>query len=316
MKLKIFLLVLLLPNLSQASIPGLASSYLQDLLGLQARLMRVAPSSSTCPASLRNAAADGVLKIHYSFGYMDISSGSEGLRSPHSLYRVGDVLDGDARQAFESVLMMKCPPRSQAIAALRTCGFRRQGDRLVKTVQDRFSGRRLQVELRIDSSSVHSKNSLNTSRFELEQERKTKQTQARFHQALSSADAVFYLGHARSGGGPDFAPPRLTSSGRVDYPWYQSRQQNFRQMLSVLSQQSKDPAVLGLLACRSTPLFLRQTKQAATESLVITAHELFDYNAILPTALALTEALIRQSCGQEMEGLASIPAGAGFLSFR
>ena len=121
----------------------------------------------------------------------------------------------------------------------------------------------------------------------------------KFKNSLSTNDVVLYLGHARSGGGPDFTLPVLNKNNHVDYGYYKVHKPGLTSLISGLS--STNPKVLGILACKSTGLFSGTLKKYLPHSTLITADELFDYNDILPTGLNIIEAVAQQSCNMNFE---------------
>lgn len=243
------------------------------------------------------------------FGYMDVSSNPDYRDSSTAAYGVGAVLDQDARGAFESVLQMPCPSGNRGV---RACGFTARGGRLEKSIQDRSTGRRVKISIQSVSSSASSSDRHNQGAGRAQQERQSRIARQAFEQGLRTADVVAYMGHARAGGGPDFAPPRLRSAGHVDYASYIRSQEGIGLTLKGLSARTK-PGVVALLACRSTPLFADRLRLVAKGSTFVTANQLFDYNRILPSALALVEASLAPVCGKDLERVVSQAAGAGMI---
>jgi hypothetical protein len=87
--------------------------------------------------------------------------------------------------------------------------------------------------------------------------------------ASFSDDAVFYLGHSRSGGGPDFNPPRLLANGDRDYAWYRRNQPGFRAIETTLANSKDHPKLLALLSCDSGKHFSERLHQLAPETALI-----------------------------------------------
>lgn len=292
-----------------ASIPGLAPIYTRELLGTQALLSSQGllnqPVASNCRMP---GASSQEVRMVFVFGYMDVSSNPDYRDSSTAAYGVGAVLDQDARAAFESVLQMPCP----SSRGVRACGFTARGGRLEKSIQDRSTGRRVKISIQTASSSASSSDRHNQGAGRSQQERQTRLARQTFEQGLRSADVVAYMGHARSGGGPDFAPPRLRSGGGVDYASYIREQAGISMTLSALAGRTK-PGVVALLACRSTPLFADRLRLVAKGSTFVTANQLFDYNRILPSALALVEASMAPVCGKALERVVGQAAGSGMI---
>lgn len=90
----------------------------------------------------------------------------------------------------------------------------------------------------------------------------TLNAQLAFTEALKGADIVFYNGHSRSGGGPDFGPPRLEPTEHPDYPWYRKNQPGIRLIEQTFSQVPHTPVQeLGLFSCASEQLFADRIHQ-------------------------------------------------------
>src|SRR5690606_23436486 len=85
---------------------------------------------------------------------------------------------------------------------------------------------------------------------------KTKAAESAFYQGLANADLVFYNGHSRAGGGPDFSPPRMDGNENVAFGWYQAHQPGFRLMQEALKHEPSDLKLFGLYSCASSRHFL------------------------------------------------------------
>ncbi len=308
--LSLLVLAFIFSRPSLANIPGLSSAYTSQLAGTRNLLAQTQllndDTPATCRQQLLNISSDNVIDITLAFGYMDVSQGQE---ASDSFYQRGDVLDQDAKDAFETILTSSCL-REHNFA----CGFRKSGGYLVKRLRNRLTGRNMQVNIQLLAPSVTSDDSQNKNRYLAEQQQSSQQVRGRFMSALQTADAVIYLGHARSGGGPDFSPPVLTANGHVDYSYYRHEQAGIKSMLAALNQASRPPALLGLLACKSTDLFSRSVRRASPGSILVSADSLFDYNDILPTGFAMLEAVISQRCSDDFEKVIRIqPSSARFI---
>jgi hypothetical protein len=86
-----------------------------------------------------------------------------------------------------------------------------------------------------------------------------------FKKALVDAEIIFYNGHSRAGGGPDFSPPLLTKKDHVNYSYYQKRKQGLNLILDTLNENpSSKLKLISLHSCQSDQLFRQQiefTKQ-------------------------------------------------------
>ena len=77
---------------------------------------------------------------------------------------------------------------------------------------------------------------------------------------------VVYNGHARKGGGPDFAPPRLLANSHVNYDWYGRKTPGLNHLTAALRNAQDKPAAVLLMACNSVLLFEKQVAAASSKS--------------------------------------------------
>jgi hypothetical protein len=295
------------------SLPGLSEAYTRHLSQTRARLIQSqllqAPHPGTCHRQILNLSQKNQINIMLAFGYMDVSLGQDFEDSATHLYGPGDVLDRDAKMAMENMLMSSCQSRQNF-----ACGFRRRGHQLQKTIRDRFSNRRITISVTLVAPSVSVSDHRNRTTLASRQQQLSAQSRSQFLSSFQSHDVVLYLGHARSGGGPDFYPPVLLNNGRVNYGHYRSEQDGIRGMVSQLRSAPEQPAIIGLLACKSTGLFAQRVRSVAPQSILVTADNLFDYNDILPTGYAMLEAIISQRCTDNFESVVKTqPASQRFL---
>lgn len=297
---------------AQAQIPGLETAYDNLLTSTQDRIVSqnlTNGQSKTCHPQALEIRADGKIEITVAFGYMDVSGGQDFNDSGTSIYGNGHVLDIDAKNALKGVLKAACPS-----SKLKACGFRGNGDTLTKRIKDRWSNTNLNVTIRLASPSVTSYNSQNVGANAGRQNQSSANVRNIFLSALQTQDVTLYLGHARSGGGPDFMPPILTGGGHVNYPHYRKQQEGIGSMLSVLGKAQEPSSVVGVLACKSTDLFASRIRSKAPDSVLVTADALFDYNDILPTGYAIIEAVLSQRCSDEFTKLVKVqPKSKSFL---
>ena len=118
-------------------------------------------------------------------------------------------------------------------------------------------------------------------------------TRSAFIQALQTADIVFYNGHSRSGGGPDFEPPRLDSSNHTDYAWYRKQQPGLKLLADTLAGHPESPLrCLGLFSCASEQLFAERITKANRGVKLLSSSKLLYFSDALGESLAaLSEAL-------------------------
>ncbi len=296
-----------------AEIPGLTSAYTSHLLTTRNLIVSNnllnEETPKTCHQQILNIAQDNIIKITLAFGYMDVTGGQDFNDSGTNLYKNGDVLDINAKNALENILLSKCQGQISKV-----CGFRRSGGFISKTITNRFTGKRLEIKINLIHPAVSAVDAHNRSNLWKQQEASSQNTQSQFLNSVLTDDVVVYLGHARSGGGPDFFPPVLRANGTVDYGFYQKNRTGIKNLISYLNHSTQTAPIIGLLACKSTGLFSNSVKKASPHSILITASDLFDYNDILPTGYALLEAIINQRCTEVFERVVKVqPKSAHFL---
>ena len=308
------LTIVLISSVAMAGIPGLEQAYTRHLgktramIESQNLIQNTQPK--TCSQQTLDIRADGKIEITVAFGYMDVSGGQDIKDSASQMYGNGDVLDQDALHAMESVLKSSCSGNKY-----RACGFSGRNGVLTKRIRDRWTNQRLQVQINLVSASYSASDAANKSQYKSNQTSKTATARSTFLSGLQNKDAVIYLGHARSGGGPDFAPPVLYANGKVNYSHYKQQKEGIRSMLGALQGASEPASIIGVLACKSTGLFSGSIKSKAPDSALVTAGDLFDYNDILPTGYAMIEAIVSQRCGAEFNEVVKVqPGSRRFLS--
>ena len=179
-------------------------------------LSAVAHANEYCPK------ADG-LKINIAIGYIDQIPGDQ-------------VVDGLYYSRLKNNLLRECSEEEIL------CGFTQvSGELFLKNG----------TTIRLISSSVSSSNQYNIQSGD--QKVKSAYAQKAFVEMIQDGDVVFYFGHSRKGGGPDFSPPMLTKDGKVDYGIYQKKKAGIGLLKQTLSGSKVD--LLGLYACDSEKNF-------------------------------------------------------------
>ena len=140
------------------------------------------------------------------------------------------VGDRHERIAFVQELVEPCKNEENK----GPCGFRRHPkDKelfLKRVFKD--SGEDVKVLLRVVHSSVDTDDDANRkNQFQAFQ---SQRAESLFLDGLYNAHMVFYNGHSRFGGGPDFMPPQLNTAGKVDSGFYSTQTTGTNKMLNVL----------------------------------------------------------------------------------
>ncbi|WP_374001139.1 hypothetical protein [Bdellovibrio bacteriovorus] len=237
---------------------------------------------------------DGVLDIRIALGYFDWTTGSNVGYSGRS-YGLSPSMDIGAFEALKELLTSRCSGNA------RFCGFQQSSEGSSVFVRDvMIHGRRIQARVEIRFSSQSEILSDNLGRYREQQRQRTQYMENYFSKALREADAVFYFGHSRNGGGPDFAPPVfIGSTNKLDYSgYYKAQRPGFKKMLNALSSGSKQAPVLGLMSCASRDHFLSRTRAAAPNSGIITSMDVLNVDEVYTAMIGGVDALLRGQCQQ------------------
>lgn len=247
---------------------------------------------SMCLQRYQSLLGDGALDIRISLGYFDWTTGSE-VRAEGNNYGLSPSIDLGAYSALRRLLLSPCSGQT------RFCGFRESSQspyRFMRNVQIHGNLYAAQVEVYFSSATEYL--SLNLSDYRGQQDQRTLFMENYFVQALQNADAAFYLGHSRNGGGPDFAPPVFVGGrNKVDYDgYYEVQTPGLKRMLTGLSQGKSKAPVLGLMSCNSRDHFLRKVRNLAPNTGVITSLNVLNVDEVYTAMIGAVDALLRGQC--------------------
>lgn len=182
------------------------------------------------------------------------------------------------------------------------CGFTRDADNadlFSKTIKGP-TGRDVRVELFVANSSVGSDDAAN--RDNPFQKWQSAYAQKAYLGGLANADVVFYNGHSRFGGGPDFEPPHLAESGELDELFYLTKKPGLTKTVKTLdsraaaSAKSPNPLkVLGLFSCASDQHFTSSLGGGQGTG-IISSRALVYYADALENSLAALSSLLEMRC--------------------
>lgn len=154
------------------------------------------------------------------------------------------------------------------------------------------------VDLYTINSSFDISNYDNQTKYKTEQATKSETAQRLFAWALQTADVVFYEGHSRNGGGPDFLPPRAAVNGKVNYPWYEKNQPGLKFLLEKLEQASRPPMILGLFSCASQKHFYKKLAPYTKNTNTILSTRVVEAHYTKEALLLSLESLLNFECSQ------------------
>jgi hypothetical protein len=122
-----------------------------------------------------------------------------------------------------------------------------------------------------------------------------------FLDGVSKSDIVFYLGHARDGGGPDFTPAKRLRNAHINYAWYRANRPGFKKLLAALdsaatSSRRPAPQLLGLFACTSERKFLKDLKIHAPETGFILSNDVSSFDDDFNALIGSLDAILGEKC--------------------
>lgn len=115
---------------------------------------------------------------------------------------------------------------------------------------------------------------------------------------MHQADILFYNGHSRAGGGPDFFPPLLKKDMQVDFTRYKNGYGSFHQILNYFKKINQPLKILGLFSCNATQLFEKDLATKQKEVMLITAPHLIYFKEALDKSLFALDAILRYDCNR------------------
>lgn len=222
---------------------------------------------------------DGVLFITVAFGYKD----SRPLRF------VGDRYE---RAAFADRLLKPC----QAWEVV--CGFTMDAGNpeffTKKLVW--YDKKERYIQIQVLASSIGPDDQWN--RESRIQKWNSDRTRRLFRRAITKSDIVFYNGHSRTGGGPDFSPPLLQKEGGVLYSHYQNERPGMKDLLEDLERAkgARQPRLLGLFSCASHTLFRDELRKAKPKLGVISSEALLYQKDAMDNMVAALTAVLKGEC--------------------
>lgn len=231
------------------------------------------PSSvSQCAPAYQRLHREGTMRVLVAYGYKDAR--------PRRF--VGDRYE---RNALVERLTAPCGAGKVA------CEFNRDeanADLFSKVLDKR------RIEIVVTDSSIGPDDDLNQKNPR--QTNKSILATESFLAAFKVFDVIFYSGHSRDGGGPDFFPPRQRGDKAVDYLFYRRNRPGMKALLEELSRAKPRAQVLGLFSCASSKHFDDEIKRRAPSLSTITTPSLLFYSDAQDQMASALETILSQSC--------------------
>jgi hypothetical protein len=131
-----------------------------------------------------------------------------------------------------------------------------------------------------------------------------------FLTGLKRADLVFYYGHSRDGGGPDFSYPKLTENHHVDYGWYLRNKPGLQKMKLALRESRPESCAIGLYSCVSDRLFSGALREVKPNISLMTSNALLYYMDALTGMMDTLTDILEMKCQPDFK-----PAGTQVANF-
>lgn len=283
-------------TLYESDFVNLGNNYLRSLGRLNTDRVDRLPTSQKdqCVHRYSKILKDGVIDIRILLGYFDWTTGSEILKNGTN-YGYSPSIDPGAFQALRKIITGRCPGEAEF------CGFEQvAGNAYRFTKKVTVLGKPYQAKIDIYYASVSEYLSANLGRYSSEQKSRSQTALAQFKSALQNADAVFYFGHSRNGGGPDFNPPLfIKGTNKVNYSgYYKPHQPGFKALLSALENNSRQPSILGMMSCDSRDHFLPRVRKAAPQMGVVSSLNVLAVDGVYTAMIGATDAILRGQCAR------------------
>lgn len=200
---------------------------------------------STSGGSYLNTRRDKPIEIGIFFGFNDTKNSM--------------TLDTLEMQALSETLTSSCESHFYA------CGFNivQKTQNKIELYKVLLDGQEVLIELYSSSLSNNTQRAQHPS-----QPQWSHHVHNKFITELTQKDFVFYLGHSRKGGGPDFFYPKYTHSGRIDYSFYQRRQRGHNALFEGLKR-AQQLKLLAIISCDSKDHFSVRIKQEQPELKIV-----------------------------------------------
>lgn len=216
------------------------------------------------------------------------------------IFGYNDNEDGLTSDAYEKLNLMDMLSQSCGSQNFFACGFSARDDNRLTKKMD-YRGRNIDINLLVENSSYSLVDRDNKEEFVAEQDEKSRHVELSFVRGLHSSDVVFYVGHSRDGGGPDFRPPRLLSSGRVDYPWYRGQRRGINIMLEALQSSLVQSQIIGLFSCLSNQHFRKRIHLVVPEARLILAENLSHFADFNQALIGALDAVLGMKCKEAFQ---------------
>jgi hypothetical protein len=252
------------------------------------------------PRKSQETQADSEIDVRISLGYMDDQLlGNDLVDDFYAAPLIRNQLISPCRIPGVSVCGFEQEPDDASV-------FRKRMELIGPDGQKRFRYVRVRIYRSSASSSDRGNNSPARRR---EQEEISESAREFFADSLKHSDMVLYIGHARDGGGPDFAPPKLRKKPpTTDLDWYRKYHPGTNLMYGALRETSTPPKMIGIFACYAKDHFFQGLRKVAPNTgLVLSGNN--EFFSSVGQAVAMLDSVLGRRCEEELNAALEIPKG-------
>ncbi len=235
---------------------------------------------------------DGELNVTLGFGYADTKPGNY-------------VID---KLIMDGIVRALTAPCRRGVSA---CGFRggpAGSFTLLKNVRGP-RGNMQPVKIHFIRASVSHDDKKNMTEYKVAQTKKCQAATDNFFSSIARGpEVVFYAGHSRNGGGPDFCPGVATADNHVNYDYYRKYRPGKKKMIEALGQSAavRNPVeVLGMISCSSSLHFKNAFSAASPETGMLLTNASLSFQEVYQDLYVSLDSLLAQRCGKKFEAVLS-----------
>lgn len=295
--------------------PGIIEDYMKLVDQAPATLATPAGGDVQCLPLFKNPIKNGLMDIRYALGYFDDSQGID-IIYDNVNYGMSPSLDIEVFHVVRAFLAKPCE------GSRVLCGFSPSGDpeqgKVTLEKQINLLGNQITARITLTQASASDNFVQNQSTLKDRQSFLTLQSEENYFGGLGIADVVFYNGHSRNGGGPDFNPPQLGPDLHVNYDgYYKVVHPGIKRVLAQIKQNPNKDSVIGLFSCFSESHFYDMLIKANPKQRMVLSSDVINYLDSLKASLGYLEGLMRGQCGQNLADIAKQDTvKAGFKGFQ
>lgn len=296
--------------------PTYLSDYLKEVVSAIEK--HPVEKSNSCISQYQKVLSKKEFHLVYALGYFDDSNGIEMIHNNVN-WGLSPSLDIEIFHIIRESLIQPCEENQKKL----TCGFTQLGNPLEGQVELNksiiFLGEPIKFRITLTYASASANYDQNLTDLRSRQRYLSWQSEQNYFENIGIADAVFYNGHSRDGGGPDFKPPILNSSKKVNYDgYYRVMREGIKRVLQQMKKQSYKESYLGLFSCYSQRHFYKDLTKANPKQKLILSSDTIDYLDTLLASMGYVEALMHGKCGSGLEQIAQQGERLqkGFKAFR